>query len=50
MHIALLAILYEGIDSISCQAELKFSALALTSDNLRGSMAGDEVEKICSSA
>ena len=43
-HLSLLARLYVGVDSISCQAERNFSILNYTLDNLRTGLA---VDKVC---
>ena len=45
-HLALIARLYHGIESTSCQAERNFSSLSLLLDNLRSSMAAFKVERM----
>lgn len=44
-HLALIARLYHGIESTSCQAERNFSALSLLIGNLRTTMAPFKVER-----
>jgi hypothetical protein len=44
-HLALIARLYHGIESTSCQAERNFSALSLLIGNLRTTMAPYKVER-----
>ena len=43
-HLSLIARLYAGVDSTSCQAERNFSILNCTLDNLRTGLAVDKVE------
>ena len=45
-HLSLLARLYAGVDSTSCQAERNFSILNCTLDNLRTGLAVDKVEQL----
>ena len=45
-HLSLLARLYAGMDSTSCQAERNFAILNCTLDNLRTGLAVDKVEQL----
>ncbi|CAN0392040.1 unnamed protein product, partial [Pylaiella littoralis] len=44
--LALIARLYNGVESTSCQAERNFSALAFLIGHLRSSIAPDKVERL----
>ena len=47
-HVGLVARVFSGVDTTSCQAEMNFSSLKLIVSDLRASLGAEKIEKILS--